>query len=117
MSQRKIRKRGAGTADTAGTGIGIGTGTGGGGGGGGGVSNDTSDTKHGDSETNHMNLESSDVNLYHMFGFKSGVNSSMHYIDEREIVYAAGENVVFYNIEKKTQRILTIGHPSADSKT
>lgn len=53
----------------------------------------------------------SPLTLEHVFGMKGDTNSNIHYIDEVTVVYPAGYNIIVYNLEKKTQRILQMGAP------
>ena len=45
----------------------------------------------------------------HAFGAKGDVHHNMHYIDEHNVVYVAGANLVVYNVDSKTQRFLPLG--------
>ena len=48
------------------------------------------------------------LSLRHIFGLKGDVRSNLHYLDEQQVVYPAGYNIVLYNIDKKTQRFLPL---------
>jgi WD40 repeat protein len=57
----------------------------------------------------------SHISLKHIFGLKGDVKDNIHYIDESNVLYPAGYNIVSYNVEKKTQRFLTLlGSSSSD---
>jgi hypothetical protein len=47
----------------------------------------------------------------HVFGLKGDVNGNIFYLDEANLVYPAGSNIVIYNTESKTQKFV----PSSES--
>jgi ABC-type uncharacterized transport system permease subunit len=50
----------------------------------------------------------------HVFGLRGDVKDNIHYIDEANIVYPAGHNIVLYNLETKQQQFI---QASADSES
>lgn len=46
-----------------------------------------------------------------MFGLKGDVNGNIFYLDEANLLYPAGSNIVIYNTESKTQKFV----PSSES--
>lgn len=46
-----------------------------------------------------------------MFGLKGDVNGNIFYIDEANLIYPAGSNIIIYNTESKTQKFV----PSSDA--
>ena len=46
----------------------------------------------------------------YVFGLKGDVNGNVFYIDETNVLYPAGANIVIYNVESKTQKFI----PSSD---
>ena len=50
----------------------------------------------------------SSVSLKHIFGLKGDVKDNIHYIDETNVLYPAGYNIVLYNTEKKTQKFVPL---------
>lgn len=55
------------------------------------------------------------LTLKHIFGLKGDVKDNIHYIDENRVLYPAGFNVVIYNVEKKSQRLLNLSQNAADT--
>ena len=41
-----------------------------------------------------------------MFGLKSDVRNNLHFLDNSTVCYPVGHNVVFYNLEDKSQYFL-----------
>lgn len=52
------------------------------------------------------------VSLQFIFGVRSDIRDSLHFWDEKRVIYPAGHNVVLYDIEERTQRFYS---PSEDS--
>eukprot|EP00466_Bigelowiella_natans_P020910 jgi/Bigna1/37070/e_gw1.17.10.1 len=46
------------------------------------------------------------IKLDYLFGLQTTVNSNIHYIDEAEVVYPCGHNVIVYDTEKRTQKFI-----------
>ena len=40
------------------------------------------------------------------FGLRSDVASNIHFLDEHNVIYPVGSNIVVYNIDQKTQRFI-----------
>lgn len=64
---------------------------------------------------------SSPLTLKHVFGLKGDAKDNIHFVDEANVLYPAGYNIIVYNIENKTlpQRFLPLGssHAHAHSTT
>jgi hypothetical protein len=41
--------------------------------------------------------------LRHVFGLKGDVRNNVHYYDESHVLYPAGQNIVIFNLETRTQ--------------
>jgi len=54
------------------------------------------------------------LTLKNIFGLKGDVKDNVHYIDETRVVYPAGYNIVSYNVEKKSQKIVNMGQGNGD---
>jgi len=46
------------------------------------------------------------MQLQQVFGIKPDIKDNLQYVDESEVVFGAGHNIVVYNLEKRTQRFL-----------
>ena len=42
----------------------------------------------------------------HVFGAKTDVNCGVGYVDDQNVAFAAGHNIVLHNIEQKTQKFM-----------
>ncbi len=50
------------------------------------------------------------LSLRHIFGLKGDVRSNIHYYDEVHVLYPAGQNIVVYNTETRSQfKIQSVG--------
>lgn len=58
-----------------------------------------------------MSAIDSALALKRIFGLDGEVKDNIHYIDEAQVVYPAGNNLVCYHLEKKTQRIIPLSGP------
>ncbi len=48
-------------------------------------------------------MASNMIQMKHMFGLNGQMRDSLHFKTDTEIFYQAGNNVIEYNIEEKTQ--------------
>ena len=48
----------------------------------------------------------------YVFGLKGDVNGNVFYIDEANLIYPAGSNIIIYNTETKTQKFVPSGDAS-----
>ena len=46
------------------------------------------------------------LSLRHVFGLKSDVSSPLHWLDEAQLLYAAGHLIVLHNIATRQQRFI-----------
>jgi WD40 repeat protein len=53
------------------------------------------------------------LQLRYIAGLKGDVKNNIEYVDETNVVYPAGYNIVVYNTEKKTQKFLPLAAPNA----
>eukprot|EP01137_Pigoraptor_chileana_P030193 Opistho-2@16440 len=47
------------------------------------------------------------VSHRHVYGLKGDVKDNVCYLDEQNIIYPAGSNIILYNIDQRTQRFIT----------
>jgi WD40 repeat protein len=54
------------------------------------------------------------LTLQRLYGLKGDVKDNIHYADERgeTVIYPCGYNIVLYNLEKKTQKFISLGSSS-----
>jgi WD40 repeat protein len=52
------------------------------------------------------------LTLSHIFGLKGDVKDNIHYVDENNVLYPAGYNIVIYDVEKKQQKLLNLSQNS-----
>ena len=45
----------------------------------------------------------------HVFGIRSDVNDNICFLDEQNVVYPSGANIVIYNTDQKTQKFIPAG--------
>ena len=50
----------------------------------------------------------SPLSLRHIFGLKGDCHTNLHYVDDSTVVYPAGAQLVLANVDKRTQRFLTL---------
>ena len=46
------------------------------------------------------------LKLLHLFGLNGDTRNNVHYVNETEVVYPVGHNVVLYDTEKREQRFI-----------
>eukprot|EP01084_Bolivina_argentea_P122565 217179_1 len=51
----------------------------------------------------------------HVFGINNRINDNIAFLDSRVLIYVAGRNIVFYNIEEHSQRFVVGSSPSTEN--
>ena len=51
----------------------------------------------------------------HVFGINNRFSNNIHFLDSRVLIYVAGRNIVFYNVEEHSQRFVVGSSPSTEN--
>jgi hypothetical protein len=53
-------------------------------------------------------MSATSVKLEQLYGLKGDVKNNIMYVDELNVLYPCGYNIINYNIEKKTQQFISL---------